>query len=62
VTGGVITTVAYTGHEGGETEARAVESFVSALPQDQFRVLSYRFPNWSNDPPRLFAVEKQGDT
>jgi 16S rRNA C1402 N4-methylase RsmH len=60
--GGVITTVAYTGHEGGETEARAVESFVSALPQDQFRVLSYRFPNWSNDPPRLFAVEKQGDT
>lgn len=60
--GGVITTVAYTGHEGGTAEARAVESWVSALPQDQFRALSYWFPNWSNDPPRLFAVEKQSDT
>ncbi|WP_263786294.1 class I SAM-dependent methyltransferase [Salinibacter grassmerensis] len=59
--GGVITTVAYTGHEGGKAEAEAVETWVSALPQEQFRALSYRFPNWSNDPPRLFAVEKRRD-
>ncbi len=60
--GGVITIVAYTGHEGGEVEAQAVESWGAALPQDQFRTLSYRFANWSNDPPRLFAVEKRGDS
>lgn len=57
--GGVITVVAYTGHEGGEAEAEVVESWASALPQEQFRALSYRLPNWSNDPPRLFAVEKR---
>jgi 16S rRNA C1402 N4-methylase RsmH len=57
--GGVITVVAYTGHEGGDEEADAVEAWASALPQAQFRALSYRFPNWSNDPPRLFAVEKR---
>lgn len=58
--GGVITIVAYTGHDGGEVEAQAVESWGAALPQEQFRTLSYRFVNWSNDPPRLFAVEKRG--
>jgi len=60
--GGIITVVAYTGHEGGEAEARVVESWASALPQEQFRVLSYRFSNRSNDPPRLFAIEKGGGT
>lgn len=60
--GGVITIVAYTGHEGGKVEAQAVESWGAALSQDQFRTLSYRFANWSNDPPRLFAVEKRGDS
>ncbi len=59
--GGVITAVAYTGHDGGKKEAEAVEAWASALPQAQFRALSYRFPNWSNDPPRLFAAEKQCD-
>ena len=57
--GGVITVVAYTGHEGGEAEAQAVEAWGATLPQDRFRVLSYQFANWSNDPPRLFAVEKR---
>lgn len=59
--GGVITIVAYTGHEGGEREADAVNSWVSTLPQDRFRALSYQFVNWSNDPPRLFVVEKRDD-
>ncbi|WP_103029176.1 class I SAM-dependent methyltransferase [Salinibacter altiplanensis] len=60
--GGILTVVVYTGHDGGEAEARAVEAWVSALPQNRFRALSYQFSNWSNDPPRLFAVEKRGDT
>lgn len=57
--GGVITIVAYSGHEGGDKEVRAVESWTSSLPQDTFRVLSYRFVNQTNDPPRLFAIEKR---
>lgn len=57
--GGVITVVAYTGHDGGEAEARAVESWASALPDDAFRALSYHFVNQTSDPPRLYAVEKR---
>jgi hypothetical protein len=57
--GGLITVVAYPGHEGGATETEAVSDWSSALPQDSFRVLSYRFVNQRNDPPRLFAVEKR---
>lgn len=56
--GGVITIVAYSGHQGGEEEFQAVESWAASLPQDAFRALSYRFVNQKNDPPRLFAVEK----
>lgn len=59
--GGVITVVAYPGHEGGEREATAVASWMSALPQETFRALSYRFVNQVNAPPRLFAVEKRED-
>lgn len=55
---GVITIVAYSGHAGGKDEVRAVESWTASLPQDEFRALSYRFVNQTNDPPRLFAVEK----
>jgi len=57
--GGIIAVVAYTGHDGGEEEAQAVESWVSALPDDTYRALSYQFVNQPNDPPRLYAVEKR---
>jgi len=57
--GGVITIVAYSGHAGGEEEVRAVEAWGADRPQDTFRTLSYRFVNQSNDPPRLFVVEKR---
>lgn len=59
--GGVITIVAYSGHAGGEEELQAVEAWVASLPQDEFRALSYRFINQTNDPPRLFAVEKHAE-
>ena len=39
----------------------AVEAWVASLPQDEFRALSYRFINQTNDPPRLFAVEKHAE-
>ena len=59
--GGVATVVLYTGHEGGADEAEAVDEWAAALPQEQFRALSYRFVNQRNDPPRLVAVEKRAD-
>jgi hypothetical protein len=59
--GGVITIVAYPGHEGGEEEAEAVDAWGASLPEDEYLVLSYRFANQTGDPPRLYAVEKRGD-
>ncbi len=59
--GGVVTVVLYTGHEGGSAEAEEVDAWAADLPQKQFNVLSYRFVNQKNDPPRLVAVEKRGD-
>lgn len=60
--GGVITVVAYSGHEGGAEEARAVEAWVSALPHRDFQAVSYSFTNARNAPPRLFAIEKRDDS
>ncbi|MFB6271853.1 MAG: class I SAM-dependent methyltransferase [Salinibacter sp.] len=57
--GGIVTVVAYPGHEGGAVETEAVAEWGSALPQGAFRVLSYHFVNQANDAPRLFAVEKR---
>jgi tRNA G37 N-methylase Trm5 len=57
--GGVITIVAYTGHEGAQAEADAVELWASLLTQKQFNVLSYRFLNQLNNPPFLLVVEKK---
>jgi tRNA A58 N-methylase Trm61 len=57
--GGVITIVAYTGHEGAQEEANAVERWASLLPQKQFSVLCYRFLNQLNHPPFLIVVEKK---
>jgi tRNA A58 N-methylase Trm61 len=57
--GGVITIVAYTGHDGAQDEADAVESWASHLPQQQFNVLSYRYINQRNHPPFLIVIEKK---
>jgi tRNA A58 N-methylase Trm61 len=57
--GGVITIVAYTGHDGAQEEADAVERWASLLPQKQFNVLSYRYINQKNHPPFLVVVEKK---
>lgn len=58
--GGVITAVLYTGHEGGVAEAEAVHEWAAGLAQERAEVLSYRFVNQKNDPPRLLAIEKKG--
>lgn len=56
---GVITIVAYTGHDGAQEEADAVVNWASSLPQKQFNVLSYQFLNQANHPPFLIVVEKR---
>lgn len=57
--GGVATVVLYTGHEGGAAEAEAVDAWAAQQPQERLQVLSYRFVNQRNNPPRLLALEKQ---
>lgn len=57
--GGILTVVAYPGHEGGHAEAAAVERWAAELPQDECQSLLYRFVNQRNDPPFLLAVEKR---
>lgn len=57
--GGVVTIVLYTGHPGGQEEAEAVEAWTAALDQRAFHVLSYRYVNQRNAPPRLLVIEKR---
>ena len=57
--GGILTVVLYTGHAGGREEAQAVTAWAKERPQQAYQVLSYRFLNRKNDPPRLIAVEKR---
>lgn len=57
-TGGVMTVVCYTGHEGGMKEAQGVLEALTGLDQKKYEVLAVSFVNQINDPPRLFAVYK----
>lgn len=57
--GGIVTIVIYTGHEGGEQEAAAVERWASELAPMNYQVLRYQFANQKNHPPYLLAVEKR---
>ncbi len=55
--GGVVTVVLYPGHEGGQTEATAVEKWAGGVSQEHFHVMSYRFLNQRNHPPYVIAFE-----
>lgn len=57
--GGIVTIVLYTGHEGGSTEAKAVEQWAADLSQKNYQVLKYEMFNQRNHPPYLIAVEKR---
>lgn len=56
---GVLTVAVYPGHEGGRTEADAVEEWAAGLPQGSFQTVSYRFLNQRNHPPYLIAAVKR---
>jgi hypothetical protein len=57
--GGLITIVIYTGHDGGEQEAMAVEQWATSLPQFQFDVVRYQFLNRKKGTPYVIAIEKK---
>jgi SAM-dependent methyltransferase len=57
---GIITILAYPGHEGGEMEAEQVLNWCLALDPGQYQVK--RFENHPDNPsaPKLFVVTKMG--
>lgn len=56
---GVITVVCYVGHPGGREEAKAAGAWAKGLDQARCHVLSYRFLNRENDPPRLLVIQRR---
>ncbi len=58
-TGGVITIVLYSGHEGGSLEADAVRAWAEQLPQEQYQAVHYRFINVRAEAPYLIAILKK---
>ncbi len=57
--GGLITVVCYPGHDGGETEALAVEQWASHLPADSFETQKIAFLNLEGAPPRCVVLRKR---
>lgn len=56
--GGALTAVLYPGHEGGETEAAAVEKWAATVPAAYAQTVMYRFPQ-KPAAPYLVALEKR---
>jgi hypothetical protein len=57
--GGMITVVCYPGHEGGDTEAQAVETWATELSPEAFEAQKLAFLNLSGAPPRCVVVRKR---
>ncbi|MDA7922004.1 methyltransferase domain-containing protein [Verrucomicrobiales bacterium] len=55
---GVITIVAYIGHEGGSDEALKVDQWAEALCPDHFSVIRYEFSNRKNKAPYLIGIQR----
>ena len=57
--GGLLTIVAYVGHEGGLVESNTIAEWASNLDQSVFSTVRYEFTNQRNTPPFLIAVERR---
>ena len=57
--GGIVTCVLYPGHEGGDSEAAAVEAWAASLPPTLGQVVTYRQLQRPT-APYLIAIEKRG--
>ena len=56
--GGIITIVAYPGHQPGERELQALRGFLHVIPQQQFDIIEVVFLNQINQPPELIVIQK----
>ena len=56
--GGLITIVAYRGHQGGEEETNAITELVTDLPIAQWRVFSH-VPLNTTTGPVLFSIYRE---
>jgi len=56
---GLITIVVYTGHDGGDAEAQAVETWAAELDGARFAAARYQFLNRRNSAPFLLVVERR---
>jgi hypothetical protein len=56
---GLITVVCYPGHDGGDTEALAVEAWATGLSPEAFEAQKLAFLNLSGAPPRCIVVRKR---
>ena len=57
--GGVITILAYTGHDGGASEAKSVEETLSQIPLDLIEVTTIESPPGKRPGPRMFHVKRR---
>ncbi|MDF1741281.1 MAG: class I SAM-dependent methyltransferase [Verrucomicrobiales bacterium] len=55
---GVVTIVAYIGHEGGSDEALQVDQWAEALCADHYSVVRYEFTNRKNKAPYLIGIQR----
>lgn len=56
--GGIISVVAYTGHNNGQEENIAVRKYIMTLPAEEFTVLCIDMINHSKNPPILYIIER----
>jgi len=56
---GLITILAYPGHQGGDTETLAVEKWCSHLAHEKFSISTFDSPQAKATAPRLFVVQKK---
>ena len=57
--GGLLSVVAYPGHEGGREEADAIESWMASLPSNLFEAQKIGFINFRLTTPFCMVVRKR---
>lgn len=55
---GILLVVVYVGHAGAREEQQAIEEWVQTLPQPDWDVLRCSYPNRTNNPPYLLAIQR----
>jgi 16S rRNA C1402 N4-methylase RsmH len=55
---GIMTILAYTGHAGGDLEAKAVKQWIKQLPSNHFSVRVIGCAKTQSSAPRLFVITK----